>query len=151
MAFAHHITVPIMTPTETSHSDLPTPTEETNQQQAAEYDAGRENHAAHSILSDLDGLPNYASTSSAPLSQTQLDTIKAEAQSVIDTQKFTTKKGFKNWLDEEMAVLVQDAEQRAKKRSEAMRANENVEEEIRKLEARYETEMRALKKRMGQP
>lgn len=152
MSLAHRtdITVPIMTPTESTHPDLPTPTSETPPHHHTQqpYNAALEDSAASSILTDLAGLPTLASTSLPPLSPTALDALKLKAQSLIDTNKFTTKKAFRQFLEEEMAVLVAEAEVKARKRTEAVRVNEGVEEEIRRLEARYETERRALGKRM---
>ena len=142
------ITVPIMTPTEPSHPDLPTPTEQSPESQTPPYNPALENAATNSMLNDLTGLPELASTSIPAFTPAELEAIKLEAQALIDANKFTTKKAFRNYLDEEMAVLVAEAEVKARKRSEALRANGGVEMEIRRLEARYETERRALGKRM---
>jgi hypothetical protein len=133
------ITVPIMTPTNTVHQDVPSPSAVQHA-----YSAADEDFVTSSILSNPSSAQHLASR--RPV---DLESIRAEAQALIDAQKFNTRKAFKAYLDEEIARLTHAAVERARRRQAALDANRTVDEEVKKLEGRYETERRALENRLG--
>ncbi|KIW06393.1 uncharacterized protein PV09_02846 [Verruconis gallopava] len=136
------ITMPIRTPTSATHAEAAaaagSPTDE------RPYSAAQEDFATSALLSEQSTASELASQQ-VPV---DLEVAKAEAQALIDAQKFGTRKAFKAHLDEEIGRLTREAEARAKKRDEALKVNEGVDEEIKKLEAQYETERRALGRRL---
>lgn len=134
------ILVPIMTPTETVHPNLPSPSSEVHNT----YNAADEDYATQAILDSPANALNLASHI-----PNDLESLKAEAQAIVDAQKMNTRKAFKNYLDEEISRLTREAMIRAQKRDEGLRVNQRVEDDIKKLEAKFELEKRALEKRMG--
>jgi peptidoglycan hydrolase CwlO-like protein len=138
---ADNITVPIMTPT--------SPTQQLTLQP---YSAASEDFVTTSLLS-LTAIPAADLSIQfhpPPLADDPASaSIKSSAQAIVDAQKFNTRKAFKVHLDEEIARLSGEVEERARRRRDAMAENGRTEEEIKKLEGRYETERRALEKRMG--
>jgi hypothetical protein len=159
MAYAHRtdITVPIMTPTESTHPTLPSPRgsplpphhasiQTQSHPLPLPYSPANEDAATKSILTSPSSIPDVAA-SSIPLNASL---IKEEAQGLIDTHKFTTKKAFRAFLEEEMAGLIQEVEERARRREDGRRVNEGVEEEVKQRTMEFETERRALAKRMQQ-
>ena len=122
--YAHRtdITVPIMTPTEATHPGAPSPTPgASTTTEPPPYSAEAENHATATLLSlsTSDAIPDAAASINATLPHSQQtlnhDVLKQQAQSLIETNKFTTKKQFKQHLEAEMEGLVREVQERARR------------------------------------